>query len=148
MTEIKHPSYYVQNAPTLEPMDLTMRLPHPLASAFEYVYRAGSKPGVPALDDLRKAEFWLEAAFDRMDAGLMFPRPHVPELMMLLHLFEKKCELAGVLLLALQPPMLGGKRDAAEIWYTLFDEALCYVRYRINEEEEKAAGARDTRHGC
>ena len=56
---VNHPNHYLQAAVTVEPIDLTQHLPHPLASAFEYLVRAGHKDGQSEALDLQKARFWL-----------------------------------------------------------------------------------------
>lgn len=134
MTDKTHPDYYAKGAPALEPLELTIMLPHPLAAAFEYVYRAGSKPGVPAIEDLRKAEVWLEAGIDRMDAGLLFPKPHAA-IFLMMRIFAKKSDFANVLLERMARTR---NREPDYFWGNVFNDALDYVRTRIDEEEEQA----------
>lgn len=66
---INHPSHYSQAAVTVrfEPADLTERLPHPIASAVEYILRAGKKEGCPEEVDLKKARWWLKRALARYE---------------------------------------------------------------------------------
>ena len=54
---VNHPSHYERFRFTCEPKDFTKYLPHPLASAVEYVIRAPHKGN--ELEDLKKARFWL-----------------------------------------------------------------------------------------
>lgn len=61
---VNHPSHYERVAVKVEPMHLTAHLPHPLASAFEYLIRAGFKDGQSEATDLRKACFWLKFWLD------------------------------------------------------------------------------------
>ena len=56
---VSHPSHYTQAAVTIEPIDITSRLPHPIASAVEYIVRAGHKFGQAEAVDLSKARYWL-----------------------------------------------------------------------------------------
>lgn len=56
---VSHSSHYMQAAVTIEPIDVTSRLPHPIASALEYIVRAGHKAGQTKEIDLSKARFWL-----------------------------------------------------------------------------------------
>lgn len=132
------PSHYVSDAPTLEPMELTMRLPHPLASAFEYVYRAGKKPGVPAEVDLRKAAFWLKSAADRIDAGLVFPRPS-ETIYPLLYIFAQKTKFAEVILremlkrYRLDSVEPWESEELEEFWEDVFRAASAYVETLIDE---------------
>lgn len=60
MTEdlVNHPKHYAANRVEFEPVDLTERLPHPLASAVEYILRAPFKGS--ELLDLKKAVWWLQ----------------------------------------------------------------------------------------
>lgn len=68
---VNHPNHYLQAAVTVEPIDLTQHLPHPLASAFEYLVRAGHKDGQSEALDLQKARFWLRR-------WLQLDAPYVP----------------------------------------------------------------------
>lgn len=55
---VNHPAHYEKCRIVLEPVDLTERLPHALASAIEYILRAPYK-GSEKLD-LQKAIWWLK----------------------------------------------------------------------------------------
>lgn len=54
---VNSPSHYARYRFECEPKDLTKYLPHPLASAIEYIIRAPFKGS--ELEDLQKARFWL-----------------------------------------------------------------------------------------
>ena len=54
---VNHPSHYARYRFECEPKDLTKYLPHPLASAIEYILRSPFKGS--ELEDLKKARFWL-----------------------------------------------------------------------------------------
>lgn len=54
---VNSPDHYARFRFTCEPKDLTKHLPHPLASAIEYIIRAPFKGN--EIEDLRKACFWL-----------------------------------------------------------------------------------------
>lgn len=54
---VNSPDHYARFRFTCEPKDLTKFLPHPLASAIEYIIRAPFKGS--ELEDLQKARFWL-----------------------------------------------------------------------------------------
>lgn len=57
---IDHPSHYADSVTIrFELADLTERLPHPIASAVEYIIWAGRKEGLPEELDLTKARWWL-----------------------------------------------------------------------------------------
>lgn len=66
---INRPSHYADAAVTInfEPVDLTERLPHPIASAVEYIIRAGRKESCPESVDLGKARWWLKRALIRFE---------------------------------------------------------------------------------
>lgn len=59
---INHPSHYERSRYTCKPADLTVMLPHPFASAVEYMIRAPYK-GTEE-QDYRKAAWWLQKALD------------------------------------------------------------------------------------
>lgn len=59
---INHPRHYEANRYSCEPADLTTMLPHPFASAVEYILRAPFKG--TELTDLKKAQWWLARAYD------------------------------------------------------------------------------------
>lgn len=54
---VNHPDHYARYRFECEPKDLTKYLPHPLASAIEYIIRAPFKGN--ELEDLKKAVWWL-----------------------------------------------------------------------------------------
>nr|DAE90751.1 MAG TPA: nucelotide kinase [Caudoviricetes sp.] len=54
---VNRPDHYARYRFECEPKDLTKFLPHPLASAIEYIIRAPFKGS--ELEDLQKARFWL-----------------------------------------------------------------------------------------
>ena len=54
---VNPPVHYARFRVTIEPKDLTKFLPHPLASAIEYIMRAPFKGS--EIEDLKKAVFWL-----------------------------------------------------------------------------------------
>lgn len=58
MTDAVNPDHYTRFRVTFEPADLTALLPHPLASALEYILRAPYKGN--EIEDLRKARWWLK----------------------------------------------------------------------------------------
>lgn len=54
---VNHPSHYTSCRSVLEPVDATELLPHPLASAVEYILRSPYKGSEK--QDLEKAVWWL-----------------------------------------------------------------------------------------
>lgn len=129
------PSHYVSDAPTLEPMELTMRLPHPLASAFEYVYRAGKKPGVAALTDLQKAQVWLSRTIDMMETGFLEFPPMDQQVPFLLGLFAQKNKFAKAVSLAIADNQ--NRWVPPNLWVQVFKTALDFVNRQIASENAK-----------
>lgn len=70
---VNHPAHYEKYRIVLEPVDLTERLPHPLASAIEYILRSPYK-GSEKLD-LQKAIWWLKR-FRDVYLGLIASKPN------------------------------------------------------------------------
>lgn len=58
-SKVEHPAHYERFRVTFEPADISVLLPHPIASAFEYIIRAPYKNGA---EDYRKAAWWLRKA--------------------------------------------------------------------------------------
>lgn len=56
---VDHPNHYHRDGVNFECVELSALLPHPIASAVEYVWRHRQKHGI---EDLRKAAWWLEYA--------------------------------------------------------------------------------------
>ena len=67
---VNHPSHYTACRIALEPVDATELLPHPLASAVEYVLRSPYKGSEK--QDLEKAVWWLK----RFRDVAMYRLPH------------------------------------------------------------------------
>lgn len=60
--KINHPSHYERSRFTCEPADLTSMLPHPIASAVEYIIRAPYKGTYR--EDMAKAVWWLKRSLE------------------------------------------------------------------------------------
>lgn len=67
---VNHPSHYTACRIVLEPVDATELLPHPLASAVEYILRSPYKGSEK--QDLEKAVWWLR----RFRDVAMYRLPH------------------------------------------------------------------------
>ena len=52
-----------------EVIDLTENLPGNLANVVKYACRAGKKPGVDAVEDLKKSAWYLNREINRLTAG-------------------------------------------------------------------------------
>ncbi len=104
MDMINHPEHYTRCSVTYEPADLTERMIHPLASAIEYLLRAGHKEGSKRSADLAKAAWWLERIDLTPDArnyyhsGLpVFINEHDTHGWRLLEKFAEKRRFVGML---------------------------------------------------
>ena len=63
--EVDHPPHY-QIAPGIEVIDLVEHLSFNTGNAVKYACRAGKKPGVDAVTDLRKAIWYLSREIVRL----------------------------------------------------------------------------------
>ena len=131
MTEIESPAHYTEGAPVLEPMELTLILPHPLASAFEYVFRAGKKAGARKIDDLKKARFWLDAAIARIEANAFSYPVLKKDALHLLFVFAEKDDLARRLDGALRTTK---NYDERAYWLKVLRTARKFVAEKIDAE--------------
>lgn len=80
---VNHPAHYEKCRIVLEPVDLTERLPHALASAIEYILRSPYK-GSEKLD-LQKAIWWLKRFRDGRPAEADYRLPSLVAAMMELY---------------------------------------------------------------
>jgi len=92
---VNHPAHYEKYRIVLEPVDLTERLPHPLASAAEYILRAPYK-GSEKLD-LQKAIWWLNRFRDNRHDESAYVLSTLTAAMM--ELFRSKCETLHLLVI-------------------------------------------------
>ncbi len=109
---VNHPNHYLQAAVTVEPIEITQYLPHPLASAFEYLVRAGHKDGQSEALDLQKARFWLRR-------WLQLDAPYVPMRMDCfagLVVLRKKNPLACGMLLPAAEETLRQHEEGSEVF--------------------------------
>lgn len=136
MTDIiNHPSHYADQGVMVEPIELTSRLPHPLASAFEYAIRAGKKEGSPELVDLKKARFWLNFYIDnQLWWDDMRPLTTVPNVLLLLRMFARRHAIAKVMVEAAEKqPLAVDVIDRAPANECVAKAMLAYVEARISE---------------
>lgn len=72
MTDKTNPSHYEYRRGGVTAVDVTETFNFNLGNAVKYIWRAGSKPGESAEDDLKKAIWYLERELDRLawDGGL------------------------------------------------------------------------------
>lgn len=130
MTDIvNHPSHYEQNSIRLEPIHITSRLPHPVASAFEYCIRAGKKDGVPEHVDLQKALFWLMHFYNYQSANDNFLGLDPADVLILNEFHEGlDFEFAGII-------ATGYRNDQS--WQTITEQLIKYVQRRLCDLHDK-----------
>lgn len=102
--KINHPEHYATFSVNYEPADLTERMVHPLASAIEYLLRAGHKDGASYKEDLAKALWWLRRVkFEEPDDEYVEAAPDAFIMSIdtfgweLLHKFGEKRRFVGML---------------------------------------------------
>lgn len=125
---VNHPTHYQQNTIHVEPIDITSRLPHPIASAFEYCIRAGKKEGVPEEIDLKKALFWLNHFHEMLRQGFEC-NPLNPTDLMLLRKFSNDLDFEFAYLLFCVKPKDGRS------WESATRELINYVKRRLTIKE-------------
>lgn len=57
---VNHPPHYENTVPGIEPIQVTQHFSFCLGNVIKYVWRAGSKEGNTALQDLKKARWYLD----------------------------------------------------------------------------------------
>ncbi len=73
MADPVHPQHYKLCTLTREVADATQHLPHPLATAIEYIFRAGLKESSDEKTDLQKAVWWLHRMMHPSMRDTFFP---------------------------------------------------------------------------
>lgn len=66
---INHPQHYESQAIVLEPIDFYEKLSFCEGCALKYVFRAGHKEGSSELEDLRKAQWYINRSYLGLDIG-------------------------------------------------------------------------------
>lgn len=145
---INHPKHYEAYRVSFEPADLTARLPHPLASAIEYILRAGRKDASTELEDMQKAVWWLSYLLDSED--FWKPTADGKRKYLVMPEIDDRIRVAAHTALALKAPMLqrlfvcGTSIVMREDVVAL----LCQIKKQIEEmpeiETEKGAPSHDT----
>lgn len=62
---VNHPSHYNQHPAGIECIDVVEHMPFNVGSAIKYLWRAGLKDGTDELEDLRKAQWYVEREIQR-----------------------------------------------------------------------------------
>lgn len=68
---INHPKHYEDAGYLVQPIDVCQELPFCLGNAVKYLCRAGNKAGCPELEDLKKAQWYLNRQLALLDNGSM-----------------------------------------------------------------------------
>lgn len=63
--KITHPAHYTKHPSGIECIEITRHMSFNLGNAIKYIWRAGSKDGESALDDLNKAIWYLQDDINR-----------------------------------------------------------------------------------
>ncbi len=66
MEKINHPKHYNLHPSNVECIDIIECYSFNVGSALKYLWRAGLKPGESALEDLRKAVWYVQREVDRL----------------------------------------------------------------------------------
>lgn len=75
---VNHPDHYNQHPSGVECIDVVEHMNFNLGNAMKYIWRHGDKPGVGALEDLRKAAWYLAREMERIeDAAFLDSRKGV-----------------------------------------------------------------------
>lgn len=63
---VNHPPHYTKHPSGVECVQITEHFNFCLGNAIKYIWRAGLKEGSPALEDLRKAQWYLNREIARL----------------------------------------------------------------------------------
>ena len=63
---VDHPDHY-NWIPGIECMDVVKHMNFPIGNAMKYLWRAGRKPGISSIEDLKKAKFYIETEIERLE---------------------------------------------------------------------------------
>lgn len=66
---INHPQHYESQAIVLEPIDFYEKLPFCEGCALKYIFRAGHKKGSSELEDLKKAQWYINRSYLGLNIG-------------------------------------------------------------------------------
>lgn len=62
---VDHPAHYNANPSGVECITVVEHMPFNVGNAVKYLWRAGEKPGVDAVEDLRKAAWYVAREIER-----------------------------------------------------------------------------------
>lgn len=64
--QVNHPKHYNRHPRGIECIEIVQHCEFGPGNAFKYLWRAGEKPGVAAVDDLRKAAWYIKHEMERL----------------------------------------------------------------------------------
>jgi hypothetical protein len=76
---VNHPPHY-QHPSGIECIQVVRHMNFNLGNVIKYLWRAGQKPGVEVMEDLRKAQWYLNDEIERIEGiRQSSPLPHLPD---------------------------------------------------------------------
>ena len=67
--KIVHPEHYNKHPSGVECIDIIRWFPFNIGVAIKHLWRAGMKPGESAVEDLKKAIWYLQDEVERLECG-------------------------------------------------------------------------------
>lgn len=65
--QVNHPKHYNNHPASIECITVVEHFNFNLGNAIKYIWRAGMKPGVDTLTDLRKSAWYIQREIERME---------------------------------------------------------------------------------
>ena len=72
---VNHPEHYNSHPAGIECIDVVEHMTFNIGNATKYLWRSGLKDGVPVLQDLRKARWYIDREIERLTAHHETPAP-------------------------------------------------------------------------
>lgn len=66
---VNHPSHYTSHPSGIEAIEVTRWMNFNLGNAMKYIWRAGIKDADKAVEDLKKAEFYIKDEIKRLEGS-------------------------------------------------------------------------------
>ena len=70
---VDHPLHYNLHPAGIECIDVIEEFPHNIGASIKYLWRAGLKPGSDLLQDLEKAQWYVEREIQRIQRNAPIP---------------------------------------------------------------------------
>ena len=65
--KVNHPKHYNLHPAGIECIDVVEEMSFPIGTVIKHLWRAGLKPGAPQLEDLKKAQWYLNREIARVE---------------------------------------------------------------------------------